>query len=348
MSGISGMRLTTTETTETTEMTGADAVVHTWRLLYAHERWRVLWMLGAASTGLYITSAAWLSKRVVDSLIGADGGGVSSAMLFASLYALATLLHAIVGSYYAVRLLTIRDRFVSVADQLLMDKVASAWSLASVELPSARDRIRLASAGARSLPSVVSNSVEAGQHAITVLGVCLILGYFHPLVAMLVLVPSMPLFWSQLRVNAETFAALVHKSPAYRRMRYFIELMLGSAAAKEVRIYRTGPFFLDKYRSAADEVFATSRTRRRKAGRSMIGWGTVSAFGVGGAYIYIVYLASLGRITVGDVVMYISTVFYGGAAIRGLIQSSSTVMTSSLEAEIVLDVPGRQFRTRRS
>ena len=119
-------------------------------------------MLGAASTGLYITSAAWLSKRVVDSLIGADGGGVSSAMLFASLYALATLLHAIVGSYYAVRLLTIRDRFVSVADQLLMDKVASAWSLASVELPSARDRIRLASAGARSLPSVVSNSVRGG------------------------------------------------------------------------------------------------------------------------------------------------------------------------------------------
>ena len=32
MSGISGMRLTTTETTETTEMTGADAVVRTWTM----------------------------------------------------------------------------------------------------------------------------------------------------------------------------------------------------------------------------------------------------------------------------------------------------------------------------
>src|SRR5262249_11336502 len=103
-------------------------------------------------------------------------------------------------------------------------------------------------------------------------------------------------------------------------------------SAKEVRIYRTGGFFLGKYRRAADDVFMASQTRRWKAGISMIGWGAFAAMCVGAVYTYIVYLASQRRITVGDVVMYTGTVFYGGTAIRGLIQAASSLITNSLEA----------------
>jgi len=261
----------------------------------------------------------------------------SNPLTFAVLYGAATLLHALIGSYYNVRLLSVRDRILAVADRLLMRKVAGSIGIASFEEPEARDRIRLASAGGQALPALLSASVEAAQHVVTVLSVSLTVGWYHPLIVPLVILPAIPLFYSQVRVSADTFAALANKSPIYRRMAYFIDLMLGTAAAKEIRIFRSGGFFLRKYGRAADNIFATSQARRRQATSSLISWGLVNALGVGGAFIYVVSIARRGSVTVGDVVMFISAVAFAGGAIRGLIQSASTLMTQTLEVGAFLD-----------
>ncbi len=308
------------------------AILRTWRFAYQQQGARVLWALGALTTGLYIAAAAWLSKRVVDALIVARGTdtGITTALIFAGLYALATLVHSYVGSYYTVRLLTIRDWLVSAGDQRLMATVASRQDLTSFDVPAERDRIRLASAGGRALPTCLSDTVDAAQHLATILFVCLILARYHVALLPLVLLPPIPLFFTQMRVSANTYAALVNKSSVYRRMRYFIDQLIGSASAKEVRIYRTGPFFLQKYERATEEIFADSRARRRNAGLTLVWQGVLAALGIGGAYVYVVWLAARGQITIGGVVMYTSTVFYGGAAIRGFIQATSALTTSSL------------------
>ncbi len=117
-----------------------------------------------------------------------------------------------------------------------------------------------------------------------------------------------------MKVRAHTFAALVYRSPLYRQMAYFLELMLGSSSAKEIRVYRSGNFFLDKYRQTADEVFQFARDLRWKGTVSAIAWGSVAAAGIGGAYVYIIYLATIKRIAIGDVVMYSAAVFYAGGS----------------------------------
>jgi len=61
-------------------------------------------------------------------------------------------------------------------------------------------------------------------------------------------------------------------------------------------------------------------------------WGSVAAVGVGGAYCYIIRLATLRLITIGDVAMYSGAVFYGGAAIRSMIQSASALWSNLLES----------------
>jgi ATP-binding cassette subfamily B protein len=116
-------------------------------------------------------------------------------------------------------------------------------------------------------------------------------------------------------------------------MGYYLELMLGSSTAKEIRVYRSGAFFLAKYRQAADEIFKLARALRWKGTASAMAWGSVAAAGIGGAYVYIIYLATMQRIGIGDVVMYSAAVFYAGGSIRSLIQSTSSLWTNILEIE---------------
>ena len=116
-------------------------------------------------------------------------------------------------------------------------------------------------------------------------------------------------------------------------MHYLQELMLGNATAMEIRLYRTGSIFLDKYTKAADEIIKSSRELRWKATTSGIALGSLAAAGIGGAYIYIIYLATTNTIGIGDVVMYGTSVFYAGGSIRSLVQNASMLSTQVLSVE---------------
>jgi ATP-binding cassette subfamily B protein len=317
-------------------MNRVKTILHTWRFLYRYEKYGILWGVALVATGLYPAITALISKEVINSILTPGPNLISrlpNAFFFGIVYGVITLLHGIINSYSAIELVTIKDRSAAVTDRLLMNKAASSFDITAFEVPETRDQLRLASAGAKALPACFTGSVEVLQHLIMVIGLSIILVYYHPLIAAIVFLPSIPLFYTQIKVRAHTFASLVYKSPLYRQMGYYLELMLGSSTAKEIRVYRSGAFFLAKYRQAADEIFKLARALRWKGTASAMAWGSVAAAGIGGAYVYIIYLATMQRIGIGDVVMYSAVVFYAGGSIRSLIQSTSSLWTNILEIE---------------
>ena len=317
-------------------MNKLETIRRTWKFLYRYEKYGILWGVALVLTGLYPTLAALLSKEVINSILTPGHNlisGLPNAFFFGITYGVITLLQGIISSYSAIELVTIKDRSAAITDQLLMSKAAGSFDITAYEVPETRDQIRLASVGGKALPTCFTGSVEVLQHLVTVIGLSIILIYYHPLVAAIVFLPTIPLFYTQIKVRAHTFAALVYKSPLYRQMGYFLELMLGSGTAKEVRVYRSGSFFLNKYRQAADQIFRLSRDLRWKQTTNAMAWGSVAAAGIGGAYVYIIYLATMKRIAVGDVVMYSAAVFYAGGSIRSLIQTTSSLWTNILEVQ---------------
>lgn len=317
-------------------MNKLETVRRTWKFLYRYEKYGILWGVALVITGLYPTLTALLSKEVINSILTPGHNLISrlpNAFFFGITYGIITLLQGIISSYSAIELVTIKDRSAAITDQLLMNKAAGSFDITAYEVPETRDQIRLASVGGKALPTCFTGSVEVLQHLVTVIGLSIILIYYHPLIAAIVFLPTIPLFYTQIKVRSHTFAALVYKSPLYRQMGYFLELMLGSGTAKEVRVYRSGGFFLNKYRQAADEIFRLSRDLRWKGTTNAMAWGSVAAAGIGGAYVYIIFLATMKRIAVGDVVMYSAAVFYAGGSIRSLIQSTSSLWTNILAVE---------------
>jgi ATP-binding cassette subfamily B protein len=316
------------------------SVVRIWLFLYRQEKHRMVWGPALALTGLYVTFTAWISKYIIDSLTQPRHAiipGVHNALFFGAIYGLVTLIHSFISSYAAVEILSVKDRISSAADQLLMDRAAASFDITAFEVPETRDRIRLATAGGRALSTAFSGSIDFLQQLVSLIGVSVILAYYHFLLVVLVLAPSIPFFYMQMKTRMYTFAAMVNKSPEHRRMGYFIGLMLGSESAKEVRAYRSGSFFLGKYERVADHIVEFARLHRWKATLVTMVWGNVAAAGIGGAYLYVIYLAAHGMITVGDVVMYSGAVFYAGMAMRGLVQSTSTLSTDIREAHAFFD-----------
>jgi len=318
-------------------LTKLKVVVRVWRFFYKYQKYGLLWGVALVAIGLYPAIAAWLSKKVIDSIFQPPPGHLVSwlpdAFFFGITYGVLTLIHGIISTSSSIELVTLKDKNTRITDQLLMEKAASTIDVAAYALAQTRDQIRLASMGSRALPACFTGSIELLQNFVGVISLSIILIRYHPLVAAIVFIPAIPLLFSQIKIRANTFAALAYKSPLYRQMRYLLELMLGNATAKEIRIYRTGSFFLDKYTKAADEVIKTSRDLRWKATTSGIALGSLAAAGIGGAYIYIIYLATTNTIGIGDVVMYGTSVFYAGGSIRSLVQNASMLSTQVLSVE---------------
>lgn len=312
-------------------------VVRVWKFFFRYQRYGILWGVAIILVGLYPAVSAWIAKAVINSVISPPQqhfvSWLPNAFVFGIAYGLVTLMHGIITSSSAVELVTINDKNQRVTDQLLMEKTAGSVGITAYALSQTRDEIRLASLGGRAVPACFTGSVDLFQHLVAVIGLSIILIHYHPLVAAIVLLPAIPLLYTQPRVRANTFAALVYQSPLYRQMGYFLELMLGTGTAKEIKVYRTGSFFLGKYGQAADEIIQQSRRLRWSATKSAMAWGSLAAAGIGGAYLYIIYLATTARIGIGDVVMYSAAVFYAGSSIRSLIQSTSSLSTSVLSVD---------------
>lgn len=312
-------------------------VLRVWRFLYKYQKYGLLWGVALIALGLYPPITAWLSKEIINSIFQPPQEHLVSwlpnALFFGITYGVLSLIHGVISTSSAIELVTIKDKNARVTDQLVMERATSSIDVTAYALPQTRDQIRLASLGGQSVPACFTGSVDLLQHLVAVIGLSIILIYYHPLVAAIVFIPAIPLLFSQIKVRANTFAALAYKSPLYRQMRYMLELMLGSATAKEIRVYRTGGFFLSKYIQTADEVIKTSRDLRWKATTISIAFGSLAAAGIGAAYIYIIYLAMTNTIGIGDVVMYSSSVFYAGGSVRALVQNVGMLFTNILSVE---------------
>ena len=321
-------------------------VLRVWGFLYRHQKYGILWGVALIAVGLYPAITAWISREVINSIFQPSRADLISwlpnAFFFGITYGVVTLIHGIISTSSAIELVTIKDKNGRVTDQLLMERAASSIDITAYAIAQTRDQIRLASMGGKALPACFTGSVELLQNLVAVIGLSIILIYYHPLVAAIVLIPAIPLLFSQIKIRANTFAALAWKSPLYRQMHYLLELMVGNATAKEIRVYRTGNFFLDKYTTAADEVIKTSRDLRWKATTSGIAFGSLAAAGIGAAYIYIIYLATTNTIGIGDVVMYGTSVFYAGGAIRSLVQSASMLSAQVLSVETFFEYLDQQ------
>jgi ATP-binding cassette subfamily B protein len=283
--------------------------------------WRAVRLVWASSPGWTAASIVlvvvqsglplvqlYLLKLIVDAVAGlvrADEGAVFQRIaVLLGFAAAAALLGAICRSLAG---LVSEGQARAVSDHLheLVHAKASDVDLEYYETARYHDALhRAQQEGAYRPTRIVNGLVQVGQNSIALLLMAGVLVAFHWGTAIVLFAAAVPGVLMRLRQAHRTYESQRAQTQAERRGQYYHAMLTGAAHAKELRLFGLGGLFRDRHRAFRGEIrrhrlqIATSRFRS-----DLVTQG-VAVVAVFGSFAFILYRASLGALTVGDVVMY--------------------------------------------
>src|SRR5581483_4967248 len=277
------------------------------------------------ATGLAPVAAAWLLRAVLDVLtnIGQPGAAGDLPWLVAGL--------AATGA--AVAILPYLGQYLTAQSGRAIERVATAELFAAVgrlaglrklEDPLFLDRLNMAQRMSMSGPGQVFNStVSVVQSTLTLAGFLAAVLVLSPVMAVVLLVTTIPWIIVEVSVARLRAATLQEISHAGRRQYFFASLLSSLAAAKEVRLFGLGPFF---HRRMLAELRAIQQASQRVDRRQAVLYSLLAALSAGvagGGTWWAVSAAAHGRLTVGDVSIFAAALAAAGAALTAIVSSAT-------------------------
>ncbi|MEV4220971.1 ABC transporter ATP-binding protein [Nonomuraea sp. NPDC049725] len=261
----------------------------------------VLVMLAEAATPVAV---AWLTKLVIDILTGASGPLTAAlAGLAAAGTALAVLPH--LSRYLGNQ---IGREVAAGTTERLFTATAGFAGLRRFEDPRVLDGLRLAQDGASQAGGLVTGAFGLVRSALVLTGFVGSLLVISPAMTAIVTAVAVPALVAQLRLSRRRAAMLWEIGPAERRQFFYGSLLSTIEAAKEIRLFGSGPLLRDRMMA---ELRASDTAKRRMDRRELSAEGALallSALAAGGGLLWAGHAALAGRLTAGDVTMFAAAV----------------------------------------
>jgi ATP-binding cassette, subfamily B, bacterial len=263
----------------------------------------------------------WLVKLVVDALVraiqGVPGQG-ATAVALACLYAVTLLLPAGIWPLQQAHMARLHDRSVAAVDRKLMETGRRLVDLDRIERPAFGDELRLLQHSPIQIWQLPHTISEAIAWPLQLGGLLLLLGRLHPLVPLVLVGAAIPGLVVTRRLEQLQFESLSFRSRLGREMNYCAQLTTEAGAAKEIRVFGLGDFFLDRYRQRSASALAeATRVRLRALGWSSLFAG-LQAAALGGGFVYVAGQAGAHRLGLGDLSLYLAGVAQLQARMGGL------------------------------
>jgi ATP-binding cassette, subfamily B, bacterial len=213
-------------------------------------------------------------------------------------------------------------RLTLLVETTVYQKINRFAGIAPFENPEIYDTIRLAQQGAEhSSTRTIQIFTELVQSFVTLLSFIGVLFSFNLFLANLVLFAAFPQLLAQLKIGQQRFGLAFEVSPMERRRFYYSFLLADAQAAKEVRLFGLGSYFLDKLLNLYRRVHQAERRQEQRELRWELGLTTISSAVATIAFVFVVFSAFNGRLTLGDVTLYINAVNAVQSALTQFIMS---------------------------
>lgn len=144
------------------------------------------------------------------------------------------------------------------------------------------------------------------QNIITLISFALLMLRFSPWLVVILLATSIPAFIAETRYSERGFRLLTWRAPETRQVNYLSRLLTEDTAAKEIKLFNLGGTLLKRYTTLFDKFFQEDKSlalRRATAGFSL---GLIATLGFYGSYAWIVWHTVQGRISLGDMTLYLA------------------------------------------
>ncbi|RPI95300.1 MAG: ABC transporter ATP-binding protein [Chloroflexi bacterium] len=224
-----------------------------------------------------------------------------------------------------VRRLTIR------INSIVYEKVNSFVGIAYFEDPNLYDTIRLAQEGAeQSTFGIIDGMMSLGQGLVTLISFLGVLLAFNPLLALLVFLSALPHLYTQIKFGYQRFGLAFGLSPQHRERFFYSSILSNPEAAKEIRLFNLGSFFLKRLLRLFEFTQNAERQQQLHETRWNLILSVFSSLVSWIIFVVVVLQAFSKQISFGDVTLYISTAEAVNSALIGIVVSLSGLNQDAL------------------
>ena len=258
--------------------------------------------------GLLPGAIAYISKLIVDSVLFASQSGDTNrwtALGYVGWEAIAVMLLAGSQRGLIVSQSLLRVLLGQRVNVLILEK-ALTLDLAHFEDSEFYDKMNQARSEASMRPlSLVTRTFGLIQNALSLITYGALLLKFSIWAVVVLFVAALPPFIAETRFAGEAFRLFRWRSPETRQQHYLETLIAREDYAMEVQLYQLGSTMLQRYHNTFNRLYGEDRnlTIRRGFWGYLLGLLSTGTFYA--AYAWIVVETIFGRISLGDMTMYL-------------------------------------------
>ena len=259
--------------------------------------------------GLLPAAIAYIGKLIVDSVVLASQNGLTNdrylALKYVGIEAIALIVLAASQKGLTVSQSLLRVLLGQRVNVLILEK-ALTLDLAHFEDSEFYDKMSQARSQASSRPlSLISRMFGLGQSALTLLTFSGLLLNFSVWAVVVLVLAAIPSFIAETRFSEHAFRLFRWRSPETRQQHYLETLLAREDYAKEVQLYQLGGMLLQRYRDIFNRLYGEDRNLTIQKG--VLGYllGLLSTIAFYGAYTWMVIEAIAGKISLGEMTMYL-------------------------------------------
>lgn len=269
--------------------------------------------------GLAPTANAWAFRSLLDHLITRPIDQ-RSALLWAAAVGAAALLSTVVPYLRAPLDARLQRRLTLVGQDEVYAALSRAQGLRYFESPGFLDSLRLARQASQiSVYGALNAFFALGQAMVIVVGFAAALWSVDPVLVFVTVGTAVPGIAAQFGLTGKRVALARRNNPLQRRQSFYFGLLSSAQAAKEIRLFGLGGFFHGLVRHDLVAMHADEARLSRRVMYTQGSLALLTAAASAGSIGWVVHLAASGRITLGDVALYI-------AALSGLQNGSSALV----------------------
>jgi ATP-binding cassette subfamily B protein len=292
--------------------------------------------------GLVPALTTFLTSVLVNAVAAAIPGGANAdtgrIWLLVGLQFLVFAANASASAVYGIVGRLLEER-VGLLVQLRIMTKASQLDLAFFEDSASYDLLREAQQEASSRPaSMVSGVFGQLQVIITFTSMIALLVGLSPFLALVAMLSPVPAFLADARFGRRMFSFARWSSPIRRRMQYLTSLVTADTAAKEVKLFGLGAFFVARFEELGHTLYRRQRKLVVARNLSYAGWGLITTAVTSLTYLYVALQAIRGRLTIGDIVLFSSALTAAQAAVQSLFRGITTMYEDNLYLERLRDL----------
>jgi ATP-binding cassette, subfamily B, bacterial len=259
--------------------------------------------------GLLPSAIALIGKLIVDNVVLANQSGLQidrqNALTYVALEAVAIVLLAAAQKGLVVSQSLLRVLLAQRVNESILEK-ALTLDLAHFEDSEFYDKMSQARSQASSRPlSLITRTFGLCQSALTLVTFGGLLWQFSGWAVLGLIGAAIPAFIAETRFSEHAFRLFRWRSPETRQQHYLETLLSREDYAKEVQLYQLGGMLLQRYRNIFNRLYDEDRQLTIKKGWWGYLLGLLSTIAFYGAYAWIALAAIAGKISLGEMTMYL-------------------------------------------